>query len=307
MSDKPKISKADMDKILNCQDQLQSSLEGLVKATKKFNEQSLKLEKQSAGLPTSTRGSPYYNMVYKKKALNAANNTIDKIVKDYTVDLAAIDKNIGILKSQQTYQKRMNDLIAYYKQNISTDQKQIADEKSKRAIANRMSTFYNDKTQTSKKVKTYTSYIYWGIFAFALIFLLRAIILMGGFNFGMITGALTSVKLATEKLINNADKKVKNKLSKSQQAKIMEGPSNLNRSSKAFASPGMRRDAFNKANLANRKREQRFQFGGKKPTSLQPWLTIVLLFLLMPFVIIPFIIKPLQPYFIELTLPRVSN
>ena len=87
----------------------------------------------------------------------------------------------------------------------------------------------------------------------------------------------------------------------------MTGPSNLNRSSKAFASPGMRRDAFNKANQANRRREQRFQFGGNKSASLQPWLTIVLLFLLMPFVIIPFIIKPLQPYFIELTLPVTAN
>mgnify|MGYP003332666533 CR=1 FL=1 len=113
--------------------------------------------------------------------------------------------------------------------------------------------------------------------------------------------------ISVEKLVNNEDKKVKNKLSKSQQAKITDGPTNLNKSSKAFTNMGMRRDAFNKANQANRRREQRFQFGGKKPTSLQPWLTIVLVFLLMPFVIIPFIIKPLQPYFIELTLPRVSN
>ena len=286
MSDKPKISKADMDKILNCQDQLQSSLEGLVKATKKFNEQSLKLEKQSAGLPTSTRGSPYYNMVYKKKALNAANNTIDKIVKDYTVDLAAIDKNIGTLKSQQTYQKRMNDLIAYYKQNISNDQREIADEKSKRAVANRMSTFYNEKTQTSKTVKSYTSYIYWGIFFFALAGLLRAIFMMGGFSFGMLTGALTSVKQAADNLTAKAGIKVKNPLSSKQISQISKGPGVRARQSKAFS--------------------RGFQRGGNK-TSLQPWLAIVLIFLLMPFVIIPYIIKPLQPYFIELTLPRVSN
>ena len=163
MPDKPKISKEDMNKILNCQDQLQSSLEGLVKATKKFNEESMKLEKQSAGLPSTTRGSQYYDMIQKKNALKAANETIDKIIKDYTVDLAAIDKNIGILKSQQIYEKRMNDLIDYYKQNISHDQKEIADEKGKRAIANRMSTFYNNKDQTSKTVKKYTRYIYWSI------------------------------------------------------------------------------------------------------------------------------------------------
>ncbi len=203
----------------------------------------------------------YYQRIQDKKALNAANITIDKITKDYTADISAIKKNIGILKSQEIYQKRIKDLVKYYKQNISSDQKKIAEEKGKRSIANRMSTFYNDKTQTSKKVKTYTSYIYWGIFVFALIFLLRAIILMGGFNFGMITGALTSVKLAAEKLVNNEDKKVKNKLSKSQQAKITGGPTNLNKSSKAFANMGMRRDAFNKANQANRRREQRCQKG----------------------------------------------
>ncbi len=246
-------------------------------------------------------------MVYKKKALNAANKTIDKIVKDYTVDLAAIDKNMGILRSQAIYQKRMNDLIAYYKQNISSDQRQIADERGKRAIANRMSTFYNDKTQTSKIVKSYAKYIYWILFFFALIALLRAIIMMGGFNFGMITGALTSIKTATEGIIKKEDKKVKNKLSKSEEAKIMKGPKTLNRSSRAFVDPRTRRSAFNEAKRANKTREQRFQFGGNKISSLQPWLAIVLIFLSMPFVIIPFIIKPLQPYFIELTLPRISN
>ena len=92
MSDKPKISKADMNKILNCQDQLQSSLEGLLKATKKFNDESLKLE-NNRWIPSTTRDLT--NTL--QKALNAANNTIDKIIKDYTVDLAAIDKNIGIL------------------------------------------------------------------------------------------------------------------------------------------------------------------------------------------------------------------
>ena len=81
--------------------------------------------------------------------MNAANTTIDKITKDYTTDIASIDQNIGVLRSQEIYKKRIKDLIGYYKKNISSDQKQIADEKSKRAVANRMSTFYNDKSETS--------------------------------------------------------------------------------------------------------------------------------------------------------------
>ena len=91
----------------------------------------------------------------------------------------------------------------YYKQNISHDQKEIADEKGKRAIANRMSTFYNNKDQTSKTVKKYTRYIYWSIFFFALGGLLRALFLMGGFNFGMVSGAVAAIKQRSSGIINN--------------------------------------------------------------------------------------------------------
>jgi hypothetical protein len=285
MPDKPKISKEDMDKILNCQDQLQSSLEGLLKATKKFNEESLKLEKQSAGLPSTTRGSLHYNKLQKKKALNAANNIIDKIIKDYTVDLAAIDKNIGILKSQEIYEKRMKDLISYYKQNISHDQKEIIEEKSKRAIANRMSTFYNNKDQTSLTVKKYTSYIYWTIFFFALVALIRALFIMFGFNFGFLSGAVTAIKQTTDGILKNVRNKVKNPLSAPQIEQIKRGPNTIVRQSRAMGK----------------------QSGGFKNSSLQPWLTIVLIFFLMPFVIIPYVLKPLHPYILELTLPRINN
>ena len=133
MSNKLNLSAADKNKILNCQDELQSTLAGLVKATKSFQEASDKLEKRSAsGL--SGRGSNYYQKMQDKKALDAANATIDKITKDYAVDISSIKKNIGVLTSQEIYQRRIKDLIEYYKQNISSDQKQIADEKSKRAV-----------------------------------------------------------------------------------------------------------------------------------------------------------------------------
>ena len=113
MSNKPKITKADMNKILNCQDQLQSTLAGLVKATKSFQDASDKVEKEAAGFSITKRGSDYYQRIQDKKALNAASITIDKITKDYTADISAIKKNIGILKSQEIYQKRIKDLVKY--------------------------------------------------------------------------------------------------------------------------------------------------------------------------------------------------
>ena len=48
-----------------------------------------------------------------------------------------------------------------------------------------------------------------------------------------------------------------------------------------------------------------FLVGGNK-YSVQPWFSIVFVFGLLPF-IIEYIFKPLQPYFVELTLPRVGN
>jgi hypothetical protein len=305
MSNKLNLSAADKNKILNCQDELQSTLAGLVKATKSFQEASDKLEKRSAsGL--SGRGSNYYQKMQDKKALDAANATIDKITKDYTVDISSIKKNIGVLTSQEIYQRRIKDLIKYYKQNISSDQKKIAEEKGKRSIANRMSTFYNDKSETSKTVKNYTSYLYWGIFIIALILLIYNGV-RGGVSMAAITSIFTSTvdtaKQAVKKLNKKVNKKVKNPLSKKQEAQVTGGPSNINRASKVLATPKKSSVAFAKAKEANKNRST--LVGGMK-YSLYPWLGIVVVFALLP-ITIEYIFKPLQPYFIELTLPKVGN
>jgi hypothetical protein len=241
-----------------------------------------------------------------KKALDAANATIDKITKDYTVDISSIKKNIGVLTSQEIYQRRIKDLIKYYKQNISSDQKKIAEEKGKRSIANRMSTFYNDKSETSKTVKNYTSYLYWGIFIIALILLIYNGV-RGGVSMAAITSIFTSTvdtaKQAVKKLNKKVNKKVKNPLSKKQEAQVTGGPSNINRASKALATPKKSSVAFAKAKEANKNRST--LVGGMK-YSLYPWLGIVVVFALLP-ITIEYIFKPLQPYFIELTLPKVGN
>jgi len=305
MSNKLNLSAADKNKILNCQDELQSTLAGLVKATKSFQEASDKLEKRSAsGL--SGRGSNYYQKMQDKKALDAANATIDKITKDYAVDISSIKKNIGVLTSQEIYQRRIKDLIEYYKQNISSDQKKIAEEKGKRSIANRMSTFYNDKSETSKTVKNYTSYLYWGIFIIALILLIYNGV-RGGVSMAAITSIFTSTvdtaKQAVKKLNKKVNKKVKNPLSKKQEAQVTGGPSNINRASKVLATPKKSSVAFAKAKEANKNRST--LVGGRK-YSLYPWLGIVVVFALLPLTI-EYIFKPLQPYFIEMTLPKVGN
>ena len=210
------------------------------------------------------------------------------------------------MTSQEIYQRRIKDLIEYYKQNISSDQKKIAEEKGKRSIANRMSTFYNDKSETSKTVKNYTSYLYWGIFIIALILLIYNGV-RGGVGVAAITSIFTSTvdtaKQAVKKLNKKVKKNVKNPLTKKQEAQVTGGPSNINRASKVLATPKKSSVAFAKANQANKNRST--LVGGNK-YSLYPWLGIVVVFALLPLTI-EYIFKPLQPYFIELTLPKVGN
>ena len=126
MSDNtPKFTKKDLDKLLNCSDQLKSTFDTFRTATKKLNDEREKIKKQAIGIPTSMSASVYQKNIENKKALNKANSVIDNLVKQISVDISNINKNIGVLNSQAIYQNRIGDLINYYKKNISDDEKEI--------------------------------------------------------------------------------------------------------------------------------------------------------------------------------------
>ena len=159
----PKITQAQINQLLNCQDMLKASLQGLAKATKNLNQATIKVEKENAGLVPTSRGSPYYKKIQNSQAAKDAANAIDKIVQKYKADVERIENNIKMFESQIVYQKRMEDLINYYKNNIKTDKKKIQDLRSNKAIANRMATFYQDRDNTALWYRKYLRGGYWTV------------------------------------------------------------------------------------------------------------------------------------------------
>ena len=161
MPKQPTLTKAQIDKMLDCQDQLKSSLQGLAVATKKLQQATANVEKESAGGQTSSRGSPWYKKNTNTQAAKDAQKTIDNVVKRFEEDTKGIQTNILFLESQIKYQEKMKDLIQYYRTNIDEDKDKIQKIQSTRAIANRMSTFYEKKDDNALWYRKYLSIGYW--------------------------------------------------------------------------------------------------------------------------------------------------
>jgi hypothetical protein len=296
MSDNtPKFSKKDLDKLLNCSDQLASTFNAFKLATKKLNDEREKVKKQAVGIPTTTKGSAYYNNIENKKALNKANNVIDNLVKQFSVDISNIVKNLGMLNSQVIYKKRLNDLAKYYKNNINQDKLDIERLSSKNAIANRMSTFYNDNSEWSSGIKKYVMYLYWPLLIFSCVMLVFNAFHMPEITnrikdgFSYLTNSASKSIINAKKEADRLDKqarKVKNPLSNKMQQQILSGPGQQSRASAALAPTS-------------------FKIGGAKSRySLYPWFTIIKIL-----VFITFIIKILEfvtPYINRFAFPKIN-
>jgi hypothetical protein len=296
MSDNtPKFTKKDLDKLLNCSDQLASTFNAFKLATKKLNDEREKVKKQALGIPTTTKGSAYYNNIQNNKALNKANTIIDSLVKEFSSDISNIGKNLGMLQSQVLYKKRLNDLIYYYKSNIEEDKMNIEREQSKNAIANRMSTYYNNNTNWAETIKSGLMYLYWPIFILSCIMLV-----FNAFHIPEITNRIKDgfmyLTNSTTKSIENAKKeaarleskvkKVKNPLSKTMQSQIMRGPTQISKSSAALA-------------------PARFKIGGAKSKySLYPWITIIQMLVFSYFII--YILEFIFPFLNYLSFPKIN-
>jgi hypothetical protein len=296
MSDNtPKFSKKDLDKLLNCSDQLASTFNAFKLATKKLNDEREKVKKQAVGIPTTTKGSAYYNNIENKKALNKANNVIDNLVKQFSVDISNIGKNLGMLNSQVIYKKRLNDLAKYYKNNINQDKLDIERLSSKNAIANRMSTFYNDNSEWSEGIRKYVMYLYWPLLIFSCVMLVFNAFHMPEITnrikdgFSYLTNSASKSIINAKKEADRLDKqarKVKNPLSNKMQQQILSGPGQQSRASAALAPTS-------------------FKIGGAKSRySLYPWFTIIKIL-----VFITFIIKILEfvtPYINRFAFPKIN-
>ena len=296
MSDNtPKFTKKDLDKLLNCSDQLASTFNAFKLATKKLNDEREKVKKQSSGTPTTTKGSAYYNNIENNMALNKANKVIDSLVKQFSVDMSNIGRNLGMLNSQVVYKKRLNDLVNYYKTNITEDKMNIERLMSKNAIANRMSSFYNDNTKLSKSIKRYVMYLYWPILLVSCIMLAYNAFHMpeitnrirDGFLYltNSTNKGIANAKKEAERLTKDA-KKVNNPLTGKMQEQILRGPGQKSRASSALASTS-------------------FKFGGSKSKySLYPWFTIIKILLFISFII--YVLEMITPFLNRLMFPEIK-
>ena len=157
-SPKPTITKAELIKMMSCQDKIKAGLDGLAKATYKLNQAREDLVKQSDG--SATRSS-YNKKIKQSQAAKNAAAKVDKITKKYNELIDQIKQHIGILESQILYKNNMQDLIQYYKKNITNDKSKIQEIESKRAISNRMTTYYHTKDEDAIWYRKYLKYGYW--------------------------------------------------------------------------------------------------------------------------------------------------
>ena len=269
-----KITPAQMDKLINCQSTLKSSFEVFTKATKKLNALSIGLEKKMSGIPKYQKNTAFYKNDQNKRALQYANAEIDKLTRQFLNDIKLIEQNIGVLDSQEIYLKRIQELVEYYKKNISSDKLKISNDRSKISIANRLSTFYTENEGTAKTVNKYTLYVYWSIFAVVSVILTYNIIMGGTLNsiyeksVALIVSTISTDEKSEEGSKKGEEGSEKSKGGRKSRSRIKGGG----------------------------KSRSRIKGGANSPYSLRLWIIILVVFLIGYFIIVPFIIKPLSSY-----------
>jgi len=269
----PKITQAQINQMLNCQDMLHDSLQGLAVATKKMNQATEQMKKENAGMATTSRGSAYYKKIQNSQAAKDAANTIDKLVQKYEENVQRVAANIRIFKSQIAYQRNMEQLIQYYNNNITKDKSRIQDIESNEAIANRMSTYYNKKDDTAVWYRKYLRTGYWIVVG-----VLSIIILFGLFTGNYMHEAYHATKAAYQMARDHLTSK--------------------KGTSKSVASEKNQKGGFmqDTLNIDNAKREE---WKEHSQSTISTSIGVLILLLVVPFLVQPIIslLKPvLFPY-----------
>lgn len=161
MPECPHISKDQIDKILNCQDSFLGKMQELDKVVKKLNTAALQLEADFLQPPDITAN--YQNKKKNQEASERANKEVDAIKDEYLLIEKTINENIEHYNTLLNYQTNMYDLEKYYYKTIDKDKDQIEKIKSKKAIAQRMTSYYKGKTESVSWYNHYLKYLYWAI------------------------------------------------------------------------------------------------------------------------------------------------
>jgi len=283
MPDQPTLTKAQINKLLNCQDMMKSSLQGLAVATKKLNQATANVEKENAGLALTSRGSAYYKKHHNSQKAKDAANKVDAIINKYEEHLVRIESNLQFLESQITYQDKMNDLINYYKNNISDDKSKIETVRSNKAIANRMSTYYQDKDDSAIWYRKYLRVGYWSVIIVLCIIILYSLY-KGQYMKNAYHATAAAISIAKDHIKTAKDKAIKAKTAAQEAAK-----KNSEKARRSVLVGGNKdyHDAAHRSLLRTK-------------TTLPYSTSLLLLLLLTPYVVEP-IISVLKPIFFPYT------
>ena len=146
-------------KMFKCTDTFVDSMNKLDNVVAKLNTAALNLEAEFLQ-PQRTE----HNYESKKRNLEAsrkADEEVQRLIDEYEKMVIAINDNISYYNTLITYQTNMGDLTEYYNTTITTDKQKIEALKSKKAIAQRMTTYYKNKDENVSWYNYYLKILYW--------------------------------------------------------------------------------------------------------------------------------------------------
>tara|TARA_B110000046_G_scaffold93228_1_gene101208 strand:+ start:7054 stop:7761 length:708 start_codon:yes stop_codon:yes gene_type:complete len=163
MPKKPELTREQINKMISCNDTFMNSMNKLDKVVIKLNNAALNLEADFIQSPETIN-----NYEYKKRNLEAsrkADEEVQMLINEYEDIIKSINDNIHYYNTLITYQTNMDDLTEHYNKSISADKQKIEALKSKKAIAQRMTTYYKKKTENVNWYNYYLNILYWIVFS----------------------------------------------------------------------------------------------------------------------------------------------
>lgn len=183
MPSNPHLSQAQIHKILNCQDSFMGKMQDLDSVVQKLNTAALQLEADFLQPPEAA--SNYENKKRNLEASEKADAVVKELIDEFEKMAIAINDNIEYYNTLLNYQTNMDDLTKHYYTTIDKDKEQIEAIESKKAISQRMTTYYRKKTESVSWYNYYLKYLYWIV-----------VIIVGGLFLYLFFGKLKNYALA---------------------------------------------------------------------------------------------------------------
>ena len=168
------------------------------------------------------------------QAISKADERIRRMKRAYAAYTAKLERNIDYLQSLISYNSQASSLIKYYKDRLRTAGEEATALESETNVANRLSTFYNNREKSVDPWIYYLRIIYWAVFC-GLLFLFGRDFYKGGYLRRIIRYLGLAKTAVTQKVAKGVSKLRKEAagLTKEQQSHIRAGPQSIHRASRA--------------------------------------------------------------------------